>query len=386
MDFSKRSDWKLDPNPLAKLLASKRERKETLIDLTESNPTRCGFKAPRLESLSDPKNLIYDPDPHGMLEARQALCRYYAERKVLIGPEQIFLTASTSEASSFLFRLLMNPGESLLVPRPSYPLMDYLAGLNDVQLDAYSLKYQNDWAMDLESLEEGFGRKPKAVLVVNPNNPTGNFVKENEWNAIHRLCLKNQTAVISDEVFFDYDFGEKSQVPVGAREDAPVLTFTLSGLSKVAAMPQMKLSWIVVNGPERLRAEAIQRLEVISDTYLSVNTPSQRALAEWLEFSKTIQPEITTRISANQSHLAKALEGSRKIALLSSQGGWFAVLKLSSGAEDESTAIRLLEEKNVCVHPGYFFDFDRGNFLVLSLLPPERHFKEGVASLVDTVV
>ncbi len=405
MSFAKRTNWFLGANPLSALLEEKRKRGDKVFDLTESNPTECGFsylEPSLLSTFSNKKNLVYHPDSHGLLEAREAVCRYYADKKIAVDPGQIFLTASTSEAYSFLFRLLLDPGDGVLAPRPSYPLLDYLAGLNDAQLDFYRLEYQNAWAIDLEDLKPAFEKNPKAIVVVNPNNPTGNFVTEEETARIVQLCRDGEVALISDEVFLDYAWKAKDLPGPAARvphkSDAPgtsdlwaipllaspaksfassnhVLTFTLSGISKILGLPQMKLSWIVVSGPEKLRKTAIEKLEVIADTYLSVNTPSQWALPIWLSCRETIIAEIRQRVIANRHLLGDTLNSQR---IPTSQGGWYVLLPLKIGLSDDVAAMRLLERENVLTHPGYFYNFEEGHFLVVSLLPKTNLFKEAV--------
>ncbi len=374
MNFSKRTDWATSSNKISKLLSDKRKNKEKILDLTESNPTRCGFNS---------ENILYDPDPHGLWEAREAVCRYYADKKTKVTPDQIFLTASTSEAYAFLFRLLANPGDSILAPEPSYPLFDYLAGLNDVSLRKYALRYEEEWRINLDSIAAA-GLKPaltKAIIVVNPNNPTGNFVKRHERDELNRMAKTRETAIISDEVFLDFAFDNfvgVSQTFAGNRD---ALTFTLGGISKILGLPQMKLSWIVVSGPEDLKRQAIEKLELIADTYLSVSTPSQKALPEWLGNREQITGEILKRVRGNRNTLREHLRDKKSMRLLEAEGGWYAVLEVDSPKNDEELALDLLKNKNVFVHPGYFFDFPKGNFLVLSLLPEPKIFGKGIKHL-----
>ena len=282
MKFSQRTDWLTTANPLTQRIEEKKKDGVRLIDLTESNPTRCGFNflnESRLRPFSDIRNLSYDPDPQGLLEARKAVCAYYAEKKISVHPEQIFLTAGTSEAYGFILRLLCDARDLVVIPRPSYPLLDYLATLADVDTIRYFLCYEkNRWRISAESLGIPFIEKPKALILVNPNNPTGNFVSSEELRPINEMCRQSETAIICDEVFLDFAFDPKNAKPVSLAQNREALTFTLSGVSKILGLPQMKLSWIVVSGPEELREKAIERLEIIADTYLSVNTPSQRAV------------------------------------------------------------------------------------------------------------
>jgi len=368
MNFSKRTNWADSSNALSQLLSSKRKNKEKILDLTESNPTRCGFNS---------ENIPYDPDPHGLLEAREAVCRYYADKKTRVTPDQIFLTAGTSEAYAFLFRLLADPRDRILAPEPSYPLLDYLAGLNDVLLQKYLLKYDGGWGMDLDSIV-GAG---KAIVVVNPNNPTGNFVKRHERDELNRMAKTREMAIISDEVFLDFAFDDRRGPPPTFAGNGDALTFTMSGISKILGLPQMKLSWIVVSGPEDLKRQAIEKLELIADTYLSVSTPSQKALPKWLENREKITGEILKRVRKNRSALREYLRDNKSVRLLDAEGGWYAVLEIDSLKNDEELALDLLKNKNVFVHPGYFFDFPKGNFLVLSLLPEPKIFGKGIKHL-----
>ncbi|MBI4353563.1 MAG: pyridoxal phosphate-dependent aminotransferase [Candidatus Omnitrophica bacterium] len=386
MTFSKRTDWPKVLNLFSRKAEECRRSGQTPLDLTESNPTRCAFdylKPKILEGFSNPQSLLYEPDPRGLLAAREAVCRYYAEKGIRIGPDQVFLTASTSEAYTYLFRLLCNPGEPALAPAPSYPLFRYLSELNDIELCEYRLRYNGEaWRVDIPHLERSFKNKTKAVILVNPNNPTGNFIHAHEREAVLSLCRKEEAAVICDEVFHDFAFHSTEEPSIGFAGEERVLSFTLSGVSKIVGLPQAKLSWIVVNGPKALREEAARRLEVLADTYLSVNTPSQRALAGWLERRKEIQGEILERLRTNRRFLSERLEGVEAVRLLGSEGGWYAVLEVKSPCDDEALAIRLLEKRQVLVHPGYLFDFEGGCFLVLSLLPPSEVFREGVERMV----
>ena len=386
MRFSQRTDWPTTSNPLAQLIETKKKENAALIDLTEANPTRCEFsylKKKWLEPLNDEKNLFYEPDPHGLLEARLAVCGYYAKKNITVLPDQVFLTSSTSEAYSFIFRLLCDPRDLVVAPRPSYPLFDYLTTLADVDIIHYFLAYENDWCILTDSLEIPFIERPKALIVVNPNNPTGNFIKAQELQELNKICQRSQTAIISDEVFFDFVFDVKKTKPLSLAGNRDVLTFTLSGLSKSLGLPQMKLSWIVVNGPPEMKVKAIERLEVIADTYLSVNTPSQLALTKWLSFQENTQREITDRVQQNFQYLSEAVAKRKEAEVFSCEGGWHAVLKLKSVKSDEETALRLLKKKDVIVHPGYFFDFGEGEYLVISLLLPSKVFAEGVDRLLN---
>jgi aspartate/methionine/tyrosine aminotransferase len=383
--FSLRSRWPTRLNPISRLLQEKHRQQTAIFDLTESNPTRCAFlfySKDKLALFSDPKNLAYDPDPRGLNEAREAVCRYYAEKKVILAPHQIFLTSGTSEAYGFLFRLLADPGDEILASDPGYPLFETLADLNDVHLKKFSLVYGESWHIDQESLKQSFTARTKALLVIHPNNPTGHFVSEKERRVLHETCTRNPCAWIVDEVFLDYAWGLEGTAPSFAGQ-SDVLTFTLSGVSKILGLPQMKLSWIVVSGPDSLRAEALSRLEVIADAHLSVNTLSQRALPEWLNHRHSTVNEINERVSANFGFLKASLDLHPLFQLLQAEGGWYAVLKGPLSMNDEAFAVQLLQNKNVLVHPGFFFDFPGENFLVLSLIVNEKAFQEGIRRLCE---
>ena len=380
--FSKRINWTIVPNSIAQELEKRRRAGKSVLDLTESNPTRCAFrylKPEILKALTHPKNLIYEPDPRGLFEAREAICQYYAGHGVKVTPGQIFLTASTSEAYNFVFRLMTDPGDQVLIPRPSYPLFEYLLSLNDLKRNHYSLIYAERWAIDIASLQAAASSQTRGIVLVNPNNPTGNFVGEAEKEEINSFCTAKGLFIISDEVFFDFAFVPKKESSFAGNDK--VLSFTLSGISKILGLPQMKLSWIVVSGPPDLRQRAIERLEIIADTFLSVNTPSQRALPAWLRGQKTIRKEVLGRLLPNKKYLEEKFQKNEKVRVLKAEGGWYAVLQIHSDLSDEELALRLLKNQGVFVHPGYFFDFEEGNFLVLSLLPPPEIFRKGVEGI-----
>ncbi|MBI3005372.1 MAG: pyridoxal phosphate-dependent aminotransferase, partial [Ignavibacteriales bacterium] len=265
--FSSRTNWNFLPNRLTQLLEQKHKRNDPIVDLTESNPTKCGFRydsSGLLATIADERSLRYDPDPKGLLAAREAVCEFYLRKNFRLDPEHVILTASTSEAYSFLLRLLCNPGDSVLVPQPSYPLFDDLCQLNDVEMTPYRLSYDGEWHIDAASLGTAVS---KALILVHPNNPTGSFVKLEEEKLIVDVAQKKNLAIIADEVFSEYGFGANHhRVETFAYTDV-VLTFTLGGISKLLGLPQMKLAWIVVSGPDQLRTEALKRLEFISDTY-----------------------------------------------------------------------------------------------------------------------
>ena len=325
-----------------------------------------------------------------MLGAREAVCRYYAERGARVSPEQVFLTTSTSEAYSWLFRLLCDPGDEILIAQPSYPLFDFLAQIEDVRLVPYPLFYDHGWQIDMAGLREQITQRTRAIAVVHPNNPTGHFTSEDERRELERICAGFGMGLIVDEVFLDYGFpaeGENAQYDHGehrgqqrsfASGGHPVLTFVLSGISKVAALPQMKAAWIAAFGAEEILAPALERLEVVADTFLSMNAPVQCALGTWLAGSSAIQAQIRARTQSNLDALHQALAQSPAITRLAVEAGWYAVLRVPALGSDEDLAVRLVEEHGVSVHPGYFFDFNGEGWLVVSLLTPEAKFRHGV--------
>ncbi len=384
--FSKRTNWPLSSNRIAQTLDQLKKTGVPIVDLTESNPTRCGFIYPStkvLQPLAADRNLRYDPQPQGSLESREAIARYYKKQGCEVAPERIFLTASTSEAYSYLFRLLADAGEEVLFPRPSYPLFQFLGDLNDVTLRHYSLEYSQRWRIDLTSLEEAAGPKTKAVVLVNPNNPTGSFIKKDELSALNRICRAKNVPIISDEVFADFAFPGSKDVVSLVNNDA-VLTFVLGGLSKTLLLPQMKLSWIIVSGPEELAREACQRLEMIADTYLSVNTPVQNAVAGWLSLREEFQAPVKQRTLDNFRFLEEAVK-TTKCQFLKPEGGWYAVLRIPDALSEEEWTLKFLQEDHVFVHPGYFFDFEKDGYLVVSLLPPSDIFQEGIKRILQRI-
>ena len=385
--FSSRTDWLLAPNRLARQLEERRRQGLPVLDLTESNPTRCGFASDPaiLKSLQDTRSLTYEPDPRGLLSARQAVCEYYAERGVSVTPEQVFLTTSTSEAYTYAFRLLADPGDKVLVPQPSYPLLDFLACINDLEVVSYAMRYTQDWRIDLDSVQDRWAPKAKAIIVVHPNNPTGSFVKPREFEFLAERCRQSHGALIADEVFADYPLEADDDRVSSHAIASEVLTFTLSGLSKISALPQMKLGWVVVNGPKGELETALERLEVIADTYLSVSAPLAHALPALLEVRKAVQPRITERLRSNLCWLDQQRASCREITRLKVEGGWYAVLKVPESVSDEDRAVDLLVEDGVLVHPGHFYDFPDEGHLVISLLTDEQVFREGTGRLLARI-
>ncbi|HUD74037.1 MAG TPA: pyridoxal phosphate-dependent aminotransferase [Terracidiphilus sp.] len=382
MRFSERTNWNTEESELARAHRLRAEAGEPIADLTASNPTRCGFAydPQLLAALTDPEALDYDPQPRGLLRARQAVCDYYASHCVLLKPEQITLTTSTSEAYSFLFRLLCDAGSEILVPQPGYPLFDFLAVLDDVRIKPVPFVYDHGWQIDPESFRRAITPLTRAIVLVHPNNPTGHFTKPWEAKELAQICREFDLALIVDEVFLDYEFpGSFSGKPVSFAagiEGVPV--FVVSGLSKIAGLPQMKAAWIVAAGPEA--EAALERLEVIADTFLSMNAPVQCALTAWLEGREAIQQQIRERTAANLAELDRQLSRLPEVSRLEVEGGWYAILRIPALQPDERTVLALLE-RGVWVHPGYFFGMPPSGWLVVSLLGPVAEFNRGVSAL-----
>jgi aspartate/methionine/tyrosine aminotransferase len=383
--FSSRLPTSLEENRISRAFAAARASGRALVDLTESNPTRVSLRYPIeaiLDGLSAPGVLVYRPDPRGLAEARAAIAEHYAFVGRRVDPERLLLTASTSEAYGWLFKLLCDPGDDVLVPQPSYPLFDHLAALEGVTLRPYPLHYQDGWFVDAESLRRALGPRTRAVLVVNPNNPTGSFLKRNEAAAIEALCAERGLALIADEVFAEYAFEPDPDRVESLIGERAALTFSLGGLSKLVGLPQMKLGWIHVAGPEKLRSEAESRLELIADTYLSVGAPVQEALPKLLALHDDVGAQIRSRTARNLARLAQAVR-STSLALLRTEGGWSAIVRVPATRSEEEWVLALLDA-GVWVHPGFFFDLEPAH-LVVSLLLPEAEFADAIARLVETV-
>ena len=381
--FSDRTKWNLAANRLSEALARHRASGKPLLDLTASNPTECGFAYPPsiLSALVNSEALTYSPDPHGLEPARRAVSSYYSARSDEVAAGDIFLTTSTSEAYSFVLRLLSNPGDEILIPAPSYPLFDYLAGLHDVKLIHYPLVYDHGWQIDFREFEWAMTERTRGVIVVNPNNPTGQFCKPPEIARLNEICSKRSLAIIADEVFLDFVLSSKRAASFAANSAA--LTFTLSGISKICGLPQMKAAWLAVSGPAGLKREAIARLEVIADTFLSMNAPVQLALPSFLELRDDFQQRLMARLRANLAELDRQLAAQSSCSRLECEGGWYAVLRVPATRSDEELAIALLEPRDVYLHPGHFFDFRHDGYLVLSLLTPESAFSEALLRLIS---
>jgi alanine-synthesizing transaminase len=391
--FAKRTNWPSEENPLAQALRKHAASGKTLLDLTASNPTTCGFTYDETAiraALASQASLRYEPDPRGLLAARQAVAGYYAAQSpaAAVNPRHLILTTGTSEAYSFLFRLLCEPGDQIAVAQPSYPLFEFLADIQDVRLRAFPLVYDHGWQIDFHALEGALGERTRAILLVHPNNPTGHFVSQQEAARLKEICATRELALIVDEVFLDYALRARAsqRQPHGTFAANPEsVTFTLSGLSKICALPQMKLGWIAASGPPQLVKGALERLEIIADTYLSLSTPLQAALPELLNLRGGIQKQISARIDANLRALDNAFAGQKLASRLEVEGGWYVVLRVPAVQSDEALAIRLLEEESVAVHPGHFFGFSSDGYLIVSLITPDDVFRKGMSRLLDFI-
>ncbi len=385
--FARRTNWNLSANRYS--LAVERARGfavssgRTLLDLTAGNPTTVGLHYEReriLHAMQHPQALEYEPACKGILPAREAVAAYYAQRGITLSPERIILTVSTSEAYSYCFRLLCDPGDEVLVPSPSYPLFEFLADIQDVKLVPYELVYDHGWQIEFESLRRAITPRSRAIMVVHPNNPTGHFTRNWELERLNALCGEHALALVADEVFLDYGINEETPLSFAANEDA--LTFTLSGLSKICALPQIKVAWIATSGPPKLVHTALERLEVIADTYLSPNAPVQWAIAELLATREGIQRQLGSRALRNLGELDAQLAKAKMTTRLALDAGWYAVLRTPATRSDEDVAIAVLEQESVLIHPGHFFDFPGAGYLVASLIAPEDEFREGIGRVL----
>jgi aspartate/methionine/tyrosine aminotransferase len=377
--FSRRSNWNTEESELALAHRQRLQAGLPIADLTAGNPTRCGFDydPQLLAALADPRALDYDPRPMGLTQAREAVAAYYGDHGAHVEPEQVLLTTSTSEAYSFLFRLLCDPGSEIVVPQPGYPLFDFLAVLDDVQIKSAPLVYDHGWQIDPEGFRRAITPQTRAIVLVHPNNPTGHFTKPWEAEELAALCREFALSLIVDEVFLDYEhgsFARQAQTFAAGLDGVPV--FVVSGLSKIAGLPQMKAGWIVATGPG---TAALPRLEVIADTFLSMNAPVQWALGAWLAGRGSIQSQINRRVRGNLAELDRQLAQQTTIRRLDVEGGWYAVLRIAALQPDEVTVRQLLEH-GVWVHPGYFFGMAPSGWLVMSLLTPPAEFNTGLTA------
>jgi alanine-synthesizing transaminase len=400
--FAERTNWNLAPNRLSEALAQHLAAGKRLYDLSASNPTEVGFSYDRetiLHAMCNPAAMTYVPDPKGLLRARQGVAEYYAERGDEVSVEDIILTASTSEAYSFVFRALCSPGDELLVPAPSYPLFGFLADIHDVRLAYYPLIYDNGWQIDFPSLEKAITPRTRGIIVVNPNNPTGHFVKPEELTTLNEICASRGLALIADEVFLDFphaDFGARRDPskaprpraangvrPASLAANSGALTFTMSGLSKISGLPQMKAAWLVASGPDPLKKQAVERIEIIADTYLSMNAPIQLALPIFLQQRHGFQKQVLTRVRRNVGELDRQLMIRKACSRLEIEGGWYAVVRVPATRSDDDLAVDLLTKKGIYVHPGHFYDFATDGYLIVSLIMPERDFAEGCRQMLS---
>jgi aspartate/methionine/tyrosine aminotransferase len=380
--FSRRTDWELTPNRLTRAQHELLAAGGDVLDLTVSNPTRADLHYDSeviLQALANPKAMDYDPQPKGLRSAREAVAGYYRKHNE-VDPESIVLTTSTSEGYSYVLRLLCNGGDEILVPKPSYPLFEFLADLQDVKLVPYPLLYDHGWQIDFPSLNEALTSRTRAVVVVHPNNPTGSFVADDERRALNHFCRQNHLALIVDEVFLDYAHDAELRATFANNRD--VLTFTLSGLSKISGLPQMKLAWIVTSGPDEQVATALARLEVIADTYLSMNAPIQLAAPVLLQQSYSIQPQLMERVHTNLRELDSRLAQQQTCRRLAVEGGWYAVLRVPATQSDDDWAIEILRQLSVLVHPGHFYDFPGDGYLIISLITPPDDFCRGIEQVL----
>ena len=388
--FSRRTGWNLSTNCYTQALEMHRRSGRELLDLTAANPTSVGLayrKHELSQALIANEIFTYDPGAKGLRTARETITAYYAEKEAAVDAEDLVLTTSTSEAYSFVFRLLCDPGDSVLVPTPSYPLFDFLADLNDVKLTPYELVYDHGWQIDFTSIaavlkrEQSAGNRCRAILLVHPNNPTGSFTTLPEQAELSHLCQTHELAVIADEVFLDYSLGATAPLTFAANDSC--LTFTLSGLSKISALPQMKVAWIATSGPAKSKTDAIARLEIISDTYLSMNAPVQLALPAMLEERRHVQPQLLRRIRENLGVLDEHLKRNPSCERLQVEGGWYAVLRVPALGSDEDLAISLLEHTGVLLQPGHFYNFPNDGYLIASLITPLDVFAAGVRRTLE---
>ena len=383
--FAHRTSWKLTQNALTRAIEAARKAGANLLDLTTSNPTRAGLKYDSenlLAAFSNDKVLDYDPQSKGLLSARQAVAEYYRQEHDIfqLDPERIILTTSTSEAYSYIFRLLCNADDEILVPKPSYPLFEFLADLQDVRLIPYPLLYDHGWQIDFPSLYKSVTHRTRAVVAVHPNNPTGSFVRAQEVAALSGFCKEYGLAIIADEVFLDYALDGAPRTSFAKNDE--VLTFALSGVSKVSGLPQMKLAWMIVNGPPDVASDAMARLEIIADTYLSMSAPIQLAAPVLLDQRKNIQPLLLDRTRENLQELDRALLRQKNCQRLDVEGGWYATLRVPVTRSDEELSVELVQSAGVLVHPGHFFDFASEGNLVLSLITAPAAFREGVKRIL----
>jgi aspartate/methionine/tyrosine aminotransferase len=383
--FSSRLPARLQPTTLSKAIERARTAGKVRFDLTETNPTRVNLDYPDslMRAMGDSRSLRYHPEALGSGDARIAIAAHLSAGS-RVSEQQLVITASTSEAYSFLFKLLCNPDDEVLVPRPSYPLFDLLTTLDAVRPVHYHLDAAGAWCIDRSSVEAGLSHRTRAVLIVSPNNPTGSMLRgpDREW--LVSLAQSRDLALVSDEVFADYPLAVRPDSTSLLGEDR-VLTFTLGGLSKSIGLPQMKLAWTAVSGPAERVSEALARLEIIADSYLSVSTPVQTAVGSLLADGREVRRAIQDRLTANLSALRDAVATTPSMTVHLPEGGWSAVVRLPAILSEEQWVVALLEESSVLVHPGFFFDLETEAFVVVSLLPEPRMFAQAIERLCSHV-
>jgi alanine-synthesizing transaminase len=391
--FSKRTGWKLEENAYTRALRSHTLSGKPVLDLTASNPTTCGFQYDEvaiLSALCAKDAMQYEPEPKGLASARAAVLEYYRQKNLpaLLDAERLVLTTGTSEAYSFLFRLLCEPGDEIAIAQPSYPLLEFLATIQDVQLRPFPLIYDHGWQIDFHALDQAIGPRTRAILVVHPNNPTGNFIGADEGEQLQSICADRSLALVVDEVFLDYEIlaGRSHRQRHGSFVSSTrALTFVLSGLSKISALPQMKVGWIAASGPVELVRDAMSRLEIIADTYLSLSAPMQHALPVLLGEREKMHRQLLRRIETNLAQLDATVGPHGSVSRLEIEGGWYAVLRVPAVQSDEELSIRLLQEQSVLVQPGHFYEFADEGYLIVSLLTQTQPFAEGVRRLLACV-
>jgi aspartate/methionine/tyrosine aminotransferase len=380
--FSNRLPGHADVNALSRAVARLKSAGTSIVDLTESNPTHVDlpYELDLLSAAASERALCYDPQPFGLRTAREAVSADYARRGVAVDPECIVLSASTSEAYSWLFKLLCNPGESVLIPQPSYPLFEHLTRLESVRAVPYQLEYHGRWEIDFEEIAAATD-DVRAVLLVSPNNPTGSYVTPREADTLAGICRERGWALVSDEVFAEYALDEETPATEIARR-ASVLSFTLGGASKSLGLPQMKLAWTIVDGPVKQRIDALSRLELIADTFLPVNTPVQVAAPDLFRRAGPIRQAIHQRVSRNLSAARDVARAYPACEVLRVEGGWTAVVRVPATRSEEALTLGLVQDEHVLVHPGFFFDFSHEAFVIVSLLPQEDVFVEAFARVL----
>ncbi|MDD5360861.1 MAG: pyridoxal phosphate-dependent aminotransferase [Ignavibacteria bacterium] len=387
--FSKRLNIEFEPNQLSILFNAKIAKGEKIFDLTSSNPTKLNFSYEEkliLKNFIDEQSLVYNPDPKGLITARETVKEYYKSLGKKVNVEDIFITPSTSEAYSFLFKLLLDPDDEVLIPQPCYPLFEYLAMLDSGNVIYYPLLYEHKagWRPDFKGLQANITGKTKSIILINPNNPTGSYIKSDDYFRFVDICRKNKIALISDEVFSDYDIEKNDDILRTIIGEKSYLNFILNGYSKMLGLPQMKFGWIVIEGEEEIKSEAIKRLEVIADTYLSVSTVIQNASSKLFITKNNIQTQIRGRIKTNYEMLQSKLLLNPDIRLLKCEGGWSAVISFGNLLISEDKFVYgLLEKKNVLIHPGYYYDFIEEGFAVISLLTETHILEEGIDRLLS---